>query len=52
MKFTIGWLKDHLETDASLELIVEALNKIGLEVSYIKKFHKDLNKLKTVKIIK
>lgn len=32
MKFTLYWLKDHLETDASLEEIVETLNLIGLEV--------------------
>ncbi|WP_119167641.1 phenylalanine--tRNA ligase subunit beta [Algihabitans albus] len=32
MKFTLSWLKDHLETDASLETIVEKLSLIGLEV--------------------
>ncbi len=32
MKFTLSWLKDHLETDASLERIVETLTMIGLEV--------------------
>jgi phenylalanyl-tRNA synthetase beta chain len=32
MKFTLSWLKDHLETDASLEQIVETLTMIGLEV--------------------
>ncbi|MDJ0613238.1 MAG: phenylalanine--tRNA ligase subunit beta [Rhizobiaceae bacterium] len=32
MKFTLSWLKDHLETDASLEQIIETLNLIGLEV--------------------
>ncbi|MFK7901610.1 MAG: phenylalanine--tRNA ligase subunit beta [Nitratireductor sp.] len=32
MKFTLSWLKDHLETDATLEQIVEALTMIGLEV--------------------
>ncbi len=32
MKFTLSWLKDHLETDASLEEIIETLNLIGLEV--------------------
>jgi phenylalanyl-tRNA synthetase beta chain len=35
MKFTLGWLKDHLETDASLEVIVETLIKIGLEVDTV-----------------
>lgn len=32
MKFTIDWLKDHLETDASLEQVCDTLNRIGLEV--------------------
>jgi phenylalanyl-tRNA synthetase beta chain len=32
MKFTLGWLKEHLETDASLDSIVETLTRIGLEV--------------------
>src|SRR5690625_1782711 len=32
MKFTLNWLKDHLETDASLEEIVERLSMLGLEV--------------------
>ncbi|MBB5711987.1 phenylalanine--tRNA ligase subunit beta [Sphingomonas xinjiangensis] len=32
MKFTLGWLKEHLETDASLTEVVEALTRVGLEV--------------------
>ena len=32
MKFTLSWLKDHLETEASLEEIIETLTKTGLEV--------------------
>lgn len=32
MKFTLSWLKEHLETDAALEAIVETLTRIGLEV--------------------
>ncbi|RFC62979.1 phenylalanine--tRNA ligase subunit beta [Fulvimarina endophytica] len=32
MKFTLSWLKDHLDTDASLEEITERLTAIGLEV--------------------
>ncbi|MGB0720174.1 MAG: phenylalanine--tRNA ligase subunit beta [Bdellovibrionales bacterium] len=32
MKFTINWLKRHLETDASLDAICETLTAIGLEV--------------------
>jgi phenylalanyl-tRNA synthetase beta chain len=32
MKFTYGWLKEHLDTDASLETVLETLTRIGLEV--------------------
>ncbi|WP_337268107.1 phenylalanine--tRNA ligase subunit beta [Oryzifoliimicrobium ureilyticus] len=32
MKFTLSWLKDHLETDASLEEVCARLTAIGLEV--------------------
>lgn len=32
MKFTLSWLKEHLETDATLEEIVETLTRVGLEV--------------------
>jgi len=32
MKFTLSWLKDHLDTQASLDEIVETLTRIGLEV--------------------
>ncbi len=32
MKLTLSWLKDHLDTDASLGAIVDALTRIGLEV--------------------
>ena len=32
MKFTLSWLKEHLDTDSSLENISETLTRIGLEV--------------------
>ncbi|THH36814.1 phenylalanine--tRNA ligase subunit beta [Aliishimia ponticola] len=32
MKFTLSWLKSHLETDATLDQITEALTDLGLEV--------------------
>lgn len=32
MKFTLSWLKEHLDTDATLEQICERLTAIGLEV--------------------
>jgi phenylalanyl-tRNA synthetase beta chain len=35
MKFTLSWLKDHLETTASINEIAEKLTAIGLEVESI-----------------
>jgi phenylalanyl-tRNA synthetase beta chain len=35
MKFTLNWLRDHLETDATLDRIAETLSSIGLEVDGI-----------------
>ncbi|WP_424983928.1 phenylalanine--tRNA ligase subunit beta [Maritalea sp. S77] len=35
MKFTIDWLKDHLETTASNDEIIETLTQIGLEVEEV-----------------
>ena len=35
MKFTLSWLKDHLETDAGIEQISDALVDLGLEVEGI-----------------
>lgn len=35
MKFTLSWLKEHLDTDASVETISETLTKIGLEVEEV-----------------
>ena len=32
MKFTLSWLKDHLETEATLDEVVATLTRIGLEV--------------------
>ncbi|MGH7025258.1 MAG: phenylalanine--tRNA ligase subunit beta [Caulobacteraceae bacterium] len=35
MKFTLSWLKEHLDTDASLGEIVEAMTMAGLEVERV-----------------
>ena len=35
MKFTLSWLKDHLETDATLAQVTDALTKLGLEVERV-----------------
>ena len=35
MKFTLSWLKDHLETDAEVHAIAEAMTMAGLEVEHV-----------------
>jgi phenylalanyl-tRNA synthetase beta chain len=35
MKFTLSWLKDHLDTDADITAIADGLTRIGLEVEGI-----------------
>ena len=35
MKFTLAWLKEHLDTDRALGEIVDKLTMIGLEVERI-----------------
>ena len=35
MKFTLSWLKEHLDTDATLARIVEAMTMAGLEVERV-----------------
>ena len=35
MKFTLSWLKEHLDTEATLDQITEALTDLGLEVEEV-----------------
>src|ERR1700710_448008 len=35
MKFTLSWLKDHLETTATAAEVVEAMTMAGLEVEHV-----------------
>ena len=35
MKFSLSWLKEHLDTEASVDEIAETLTKIGLEVEEV-----------------
>jgi len=51
MKFTLSWLKEHLDTSASLEEIVEKLTMIGLEVERVEDKAKDYAPFKVVQII-
>jgi phenylalanyl-tRNA synthetase beta chain len=51
MKFTLSWLKDHLETTASLDEIVETLTRIGLEVEDVEDKAKTLAPYKVAYVI-
>ena len=42
MKFTFSWLRDHLETDATVAEIAEKLSMLGLEVEGIEDRAKDI----------
>lgn len=35
MKFTLSWLKEHLETDATVDEVVAAMTMAGLEVEHV-----------------
>ena len=51
MKFTLSWLKEHLDTSASLNDIVEALTRVGLEVEGVEDPAKLLAPYVTAKVI-
>ena len=51
MKFTLSWLKDHLDTSAPLAEIVDKLTMIGLEVERIEDKAKDYAPFKVVQIL-
>lgn len=35
MKFTLSWLKQHLDTEATIDEVVEAMTLAGLEVEEV-----------------
>lgn len=51
MKFSLSWLKEFLETDASVQIITDTLTKIGLEVESTANPGKALADFTTAKII-
>ena len=51
MKFTLSWLKEYLDTSASLEEICSTLTAIGLEVESVEDKAKDLEPFRVAKII-
>jgi len=51
MKFTFGWLKEHLDTKATLEEVVEKLTMIGLEVERVHDRAKDLDGFVATRVV-
>ena len=51
MKFTLLWLKDHLETDASAQEIADKLTNIGLEVEEVSNPAEALAPFKVAKVL-
>ena len=51
MKFTLSWLRDHLETSATLDELCVALNRIGLEVEGVENRGAALAPFRTARIV-
>ena len=51
MKFTFGWLKEHLDTKATLDEVVEKLTMIGLEVDQVHDRAKDLDGFVAARVV-
>jgi phenylalanyl-tRNA synthetase beta chain len=51
MKFTLSWLKEHLDTDASAEAIADKLTNIGLEVEEVSNPAEALAPFKVAKVL-
>ena len=51
MKFTLSWLKEHFDTVATLDEIVEKLTMIGLEVERVEDKAKEFEAFKVAQII-
>lgn len=51
MKFTLSWLKDHLDTDKSVDELATTLSAIGLEVEGVEDPAKNLGAFKIARIV-
>ncbi|MCB2074282.1 MAG: phenylalanine--tRNA ligase subunit beta [Novosphingobium sp.] len=51
MKFSLAWLKDHLETSATAEQVADALNAIGLEVEGVEDPAEQLAGFRVAKVL-
>lgn len=51
MKFTLSWLKEHLDTDVALDGIVDSLTRIGLEVEGVENPGEKLGGFRIAKVL-
>jgi phenylalanyl-tRNA synthetase beta chain len=51
MKFSLSWLKEHLDTDADMQAVADCLNRIGLEVEGIENPAESLSAFRIAKVI-
>ncbi|MEQ9663501.1 MAG: phenylalanine--tRNA ligase subunit beta [Parasphingopyxis sp.] len=51
MKFTLSWLKEHLDTDADLDTILETLTALGLEVEGVENPGETLGGFRIARVI-
>ncbi len=51
MKFTLSWLRDHLDTAASVEVICDTLTDLGLEVEGVENPEKALGAFRICRVI-
>ncbi len=51
MKFTLSWLKEHLETDATIDQVVEAMTLAGLEVEEVENPAEKLSAFSVAKVL-
>ena len=51
MKFSLSWLKGHLDTDADIHGVADALNRIGLEVEGIENPAEKLTGFRIAKVL-
>ena len=52
MKFTLSWLKDHLETSKELNVITETLTNIGLEIESVEDKSETYKDFTVAKVLK
>ena len=51
MKFSLSWLKEHLDTDADMPAVADCLNRIGLEVEGIENPAEALSAFRIARVI-